>query len=150
MQQGSQAVNQGRYGYYVGVFGVVLLLFWLGIYKFTPTEAGLIEPLVANHFAMSWLYDVMSVQMVSNLVGLSEILVAIAMIVGLKYRQVGYYAGIAGSIIFLSTLSFLFTTPDVWKVTDGVLIANFFLVKDILFLAISISMIERNRPINAD
>ncbi|MBU3009670.1 hypothetical protein KO496_17310 [Cobetia amphilecti] len=33
-----------------------------------------------------------------------------------------------------------------WKVTDGVLIANFFLVKDILFLAISISMIERNAP----
>lgn len=146
MQGNHQGIKQGSIGYYVGVFGVALLLLWLGVYKFTPTEAGLIQPLVENHFAMGWLYDVMSVQAVSNLVGLSEVLVAIGILIGLKYRKVAFYSGLAASVIFLTTLSFLFTTPDVWKVTDGVLIANFFLVKDILFLAISISMIERNAP----
>jgi len=123
-----------------------LFLLWLGVYKFTPTEAGLIQPLVESNFAMGWLYDVMSVQAVSNLVGLSEILVAIGILLGLKYRKVAFYSGLAASDIFLTTLSFLFSTPGVWKVTDGILIANFFLVKDILFLAITISMVERNPP----
>ncbi|ELB2865202.1 DUF417 family protein, partial [Vibrio alginolyticus] len=45
-----------------------------------------------------------------------------------------------------ATLSFLITTPNTWKVSDGVLVTNFFLVKDILFLAIAISVIERNKP----
>mgnify|MGYP003852759229 CR=1 FL=1 len=123
-----------------------MFLLWLGVYKFTPTEAGLIQPLVESNFAMGWLYDVMSVQAVSNLVGLSEILVAIGILLGLKYRKVAFYSGLAASDIFLTTLSFLFSTPGVWKVTDGILIANFFLVKDILFLAITISMVERNPP----
>ncbi len=135
-----------QFGYYLGVFGVALVLIWLGTYKFTPTEAKLIEPLVVNHPAMSWLYNVISVQAVSNIIGLTEIIVAIGLLVGLKKPTVAYYSGIAASVIFLATLSFLVTTPNTWKVSDGVLIANFFLVKDILFLAISISVVERNKP----
>ncbi len=38
-----------QYGYLIGVLGVSLILIWLGIYKFTLTEAKLIEPLVLNH-----------------------------------------------------------------------------------------------------
>ncbi|OLQ91053.1 hypothetical protein BIY21_13850 [Vibrio ponticus] len=141
---------QGNIGYYVGVFGVALVLAWIGIYKFTPTEAKLIEPLVANHFAMGWLYNVLSVQTVSNLIGATEIVVAIGLIIGFKYTRVAYYSGIAAAIIFVATLSFLLTTPNTWKVSDGILISNFFLVKDILFLAIAISVIERNRELRAE
>ncbi|MGI9280926.1 MAG: DUF417 family protein [Endozoicomonas sp.] len=122
----------------------VLVLLWIGIYKFTPTEAKLIEPLVVNHFAMSWLYDVLSVQMVSGIIGAVEIIVAIGLIAGLKSPKIGFYSGIAASLIFLATLSFLVTTPNVWKISDGILVTNFFLVKDVLFLAVSISVIERS------
>ncbi|NMU52541.1 DUF417 family protein, partial [Vibrio parahaemolyticus] len=93
-------------GYLIGVFGVSLVLIWIGIYKFTPTEAKLIQPLVENHFLMSWLYDVMSVQAVSNIIGATEIIVAIGLIVGLKNTRVAYFSGIAAAIIFLATLSF--------------------------------------------
>ena len=146
MHTSSFSQKPTQFGYYLGVFGVALVLIWLGIYKFTPTEAKLIEPLVVNHPAMSWLYNVISVQAVSNIIGLTEIIVAIGLLVGLKKPTVAYYSGIAASVIFLATLSFLVTTPNTWKVSDGVLIANFFLVKDILFLAISISVVERNKP----
>lgn len=146
MHASSVSQKPTQFGYYLGVFGVALVLIWLGIYKFTPTEAKLIEPLVVNHPAMSWLYGIISVQAVSNIIGLTEIIVALGLLIGLKKPTVAYYSGIAASVIFLSTLSFLVTTPDTWKVSDGVLIANFFLVKDILFLAISISVIERNKP----
>ncbi|MBU2899117.1 DUF417 family protein [Vibrio hepatarius] len=133
-------------GYLIGVFGVSLVLIWIGIYKFTPTEAKLILPLVENHFAMNWLYDLFSVQAVSNIIGTAEIIVAIGLIVGIKHQKVAFYSGIAAAAIFITTLSFLITTPNTWKLSDGVLITNFFLVKDILFLAISITIIERNKP----
>ena len=133
-------------GYTLGVLGTALILAWIGIYKFTLTEAKLIQPLVENHFAMGWLYNLFSIQMVSNLIGATEVIVAISLIVGIKYRKVAYFSGIAATIIFITTLSFLITTPNTWKVSDGILVTNFFLLKDILFLAISISVIERNRP----
>jgi len=138
--------NKDNIGYLIVVFGVSLVLIWIGIYKFTPTEAKLIQPLVENHFAMGWLYDVISVQAVSNIIGATEIIVALGLIIGIKHAKLAYVSGIAASIIFVATLSFLLTTPNTWKVSDGVLITNFFLVKDILFLAISIIVIERNRP----
>ncbi|KJY91445.1 MULTISPECIES: DUF417 family protein [Vibrio] len=143
----NKQLKQGNIGYYLGVFGVALVLTWIGIYKFTPTEAKLIEPLVVNHPAMSWLYDIISVQAVSNLIGTIEIIVAIGLIVGIRNANIAYISGIAAAFIFIATLSFLVTTPNTWKVSDGIVVTNFFLVKDILFLAISISVIERNKPI---
>lgn len=134
-------------GYLLGVFGVSLVLAWIGIYKFTATETKLIQPLVENHFAMGWLYNFTSVQAVSNIIGAIEIIVALGLIVGIKNTKIAYISGIAAAIIFVTTLSFLLTTPNTWKVSDGVLVTDFFLVKDILFLAISVSVIERNKPI---
>ncbi|WP_407833959.1 DUF417 family protein [Vibrio rotiferianus] len=145
MQKNMIAVSERNIGYSLGVLGVALVLAWIGIYKFTPTEADLIKPLVENHPAMGWLYSIISVQAVSNLIGAVEIIVAIGLVVGLKNRKVGFFSGVFATVIFLSTLSFLITTPNTWKVSDGILITNFFLVKDILFLAISISVIEKNR-----
>ncbi|EGU35611.1 DUF417 family protein [Vibrio scophthalmi] len=135
----------GNIGYTLGVLGVVLVLVWIGVYKFTPTEAALIKPLVDNHPLMGWLYSILSVQMVSNLIGATEIIVAAGLLIGLSKPKIAFYSGIAASIIFLATLSFLITTPNTWKVSDGILVSNFFLVKDILFLAIAISVVERNR-----
>ncbi|HFG2012388.1 TPA: YkgB family protein [Vibrio cholerae] len=134
-----------QYGYLIGVLGVSLILIWLGIYKFTPTEAKLIEPLVLNHPLMGWTYQFLSVQAVSNLIGATEIIVGIGLLIGLRSSKVAYYSGIASVVIFISTLSFLITTPDTWKVSDGILVPNFFLLKDILFLAVAINVIERNR-----
>ncbi len=134
-------------GYKVGVFGVVLVLLWIGIFKFTPTEAAAIEPLIKNHPLMGWTYHFFSVQTVSNLVGFSEIVVAIGLFYGFFNPKVGYISGIVASAIFIVTLSFLFTTPNTWKIVDGVPIANFFLVKDILFLAIAIMVVEHNKKL---
>ncbi|ANW23135.1 YkgB family protein [Vibrio coralliilyticus] len=143
----NKELKQSNIGYNLGVIGVALVLAWIGIYKFTPTEAKLIEPLVVNHPAMSWLYDIISVQAVSNLIGATEIIVAIGLIAGFKNAKIAYVSGMAAAVIFVATLSFLLTTPNTWKVSDGILVTNFFLVKDILFLAISISVIERNKPL---
>lgn len=132
------------FGYHIGLFGLVLIYLWLGVYKFTPTEAAAIEPLVSNSFFMSWLYTLFSVQVVSGIVGTIEILVGLGLVWGLVDPRVGFYFGIASTVILTVTLSFLLTTPGVWKLSDGIVVANFFLVKDILLLAVSVMVVEKN------
>ena len=131
-------------GYLVGLAGVVLTLLWIGIYKFTPTEAGLIKPLVASHPLMNWLYSIFSDQAVSNIIGIAEIIVAIGLIIGLKHSKIGLISGIAATIIFIATFSFLFTKLDSWKIVDGMPITNFFLLKDLVFIGIALITVEMN------
>lgn len=49
-------MQQHDKGFLVALAGVVLTLLWIGVFKFTPTEAAAIKPLVASHPLMSWLY----------------------------------------------------------------------------------------------
>ncbi|AOV96565.1 hypothetical protein A9798_06110 [Edwardsiella hoshinae] len=135
----------GRRGELIGLLTTALILIWLGVFKFTPTEAAAIKPLVEHHFLMAWLYATFSIQTVSNLIGLAEIVIGVALLIGLKQARIGLYAGLAACVIFAVTLSFMFTTPDVFKVVDGIPITEFFLFKDLAFFGISLSSVERNR-----
>ena len=38
-----------KLGYYVSLFGTVVILLWIGLFKFTPTEAAAIRPLLEHH-----------------------------------------------------------------------------------------------------
>ena len=72
-------------GYYLSLFGAALILLWIGIFKFTPTEAAAIKPLVENHFLTFFVYKVMSVQTVSNLIGAIEIIIALLLVFSAKF-----------------------------------------------------------------
>ncbi|MBA2524934.1 MAG: DUF417 family protein [Pyrinomonadaceae bacterium] len=135
--------NRFKIGYVLGVAGVAITLLWIGLFEFTPTEAAAIKPLVSNHFGMRWLYRILSEQGVSNLIGATEIIGAFALLLSLKFNQLGRYSGIGSAVIFATTLSFLVTTPGIWKSVDGFPITDFFLLKDIPFLAISLMVWAR-------
>jgi hypothetical protein len=66
-----------RLGTHVSRFGLVITLLSIGVLKFTACEAQGIQPLVANSPLMFWLYRIFSLQGVSNLIGLIEIVVAL-------------------------------------------------------------------------
>ncbi|WP_206212096.1 DUF417 family protein [Vibrio sp. HDW18] len=123
-------------GFILALAGVVLTLLWIGIFKFTPTEAAAIRPWVASHPLMNWLYSFLSEQGVSNLIGLVEIVIAAGLIAGLWQPRLAYWSSWGAIITFIATLSFLFTVPGIWKWADGVPITNFFLVKDLVFLGV--------------
>jgi reactive chlorine resistance protein C len=63
----------------VGVsrYGLVVVLTIIGLLKFTSPEAAGIQPLVAHSPLMSWMYVVLSVQGVSNVIGFIEISTAL-------------------------------------------------------------------------
>lgn len=118
-------------------YGLVLLVLWFGVFKFTPTEAQAIQPLVANSPILSWLYAVTDVRGASRVIGLAEVTIAL-LIAARPFAPRASALGSLGAIaMFLTTLSFLVTTPGSWGRVDGLLVpvgAGGFLIKDLLLL----------------
>jgi reactive chlorine resistance protein C len=124
-------------------YGLVVVVGWIGFMKFTGYEANGIRPFVANSPLMSWVYGLMSVEGFSALLGVVE--VAIAMLIAA--RPFSPRAAVLGSALavgmFLTTLSFLFTTPGVWEPSLGGFpalsaVPGQFLIKDLALLGISL------------
>ncbi|PUB29614.1 putative membrane protein YkgB [Elizabethkingia sp. YR214] len=129
-------------GYYISLYGVALVLLWIGIFKFTPTEAAAIKPLVENHPLMGWLYHIFSIRGVSNLIGIVEILTALAILFA-PYRHFFRLIASAGILItFITTLSFLFTTPGTWRIVDGIPVTDFFILKDLVSLGFGLMILQ--------
>jgi uncharacterized membrane protein YkgB len=132
----------GRIGYYISLFGTALILLWIGIFKFTPTEASGIKNLIENHFLTFFVYDIASVQTVSNAIGAIEIIIALLLLFSVKFASLRKYAAIGMIVTFLITLSYLFTTPGIWKVVDGVPVTDFFILKDLLLLGFGLMILN--------
>lgn len=119
-------------------YGVVLILFWIGLLKFTSYEAEAIKPLVENSPFMSWMYSVLSVQAASNVIGVIEVVTALLM-AARPWSALASAIGSAMAVItFLLTLSFLLSTPPAFQKELGFPFLSpapgQFLLKDILLL----------------
>jgi len=124
-------------------YGLVVVVGWIGLMKFTTYEAEGIRLYVVNSPLMSWVYGPMSVRGFSALLGVVE--VAIALLIAA--RPLSPRASTLGSALavgmFLTTLSFLVTTPGVWEPSAGGFPAlsgkpGQFLIKDLALLGISL------------
>ena len=125
-------------GMHVTRYGLVLVLLWIGGMKFTAYEAEGIRPLVAKSPLMGWVYNLMSVTAFSSLLGVVEI--AIGVLIALRPMwPVGSALGSGLAVgMFLTTLSFLVTTPG-WEPSLGGFPAvsampGQFVLKDIVLL----------------
>ena len=123
-------------------YGLVVIVGWIGILKFTAYEAEGVRLYVANSPLMSWIYGFLSVRDFSAVLGVVE--VAIALLIAA--RPISPRASALGSALavgmFLTTLSFLVTTPGVWEASAGGFPAlsahpGQFLIKDLALLGIS-------------
>ena len=106
------------FGMHVTRYGLVLVLLWIGGMKFTAYEAEGIRPLVANSPLMGWVYNLISVTAFSSLLGVVEI--AIGVLIALRpVWPAGSALGSGLAVgMFLTTLSFLVTTPG-WEPSLG-------------------------------
>ena len=146
---GTSSINKAlptyKTGYYISLVGTALILLWIGIFKFTPTEATGIKSLVENHFLSFYVYDIMSAQAVSNAIGAIEIIIALLIIFSAKFAYLRRYAAIGMIVTFLTTLSYLFTTPGIWKVVDGIPVTDFFILKDLMFLGFGLMILQNDK-----
>ncbi|HMQ54076.1 MAG TPA: DUF417 family protein [Anaerolineae bacterium] len=129
-------------GEFITRYGLVLVIGWIGAMKFTAYEAQAIQPLVANSPFISWVYQIFSAEAFSSLLGVVEIATAILIALRPVSAKAAVVGGALASLTFLTTLSFLFTTPG-WEPTLGgfpalSVVPGQFLIKDIVLLGTSI------------
>lgn len=123
-------------------YGLVVVIGWIGLMKFTAFEAHGIEPLVANSPFMSWLYDIFSVTTFSALLGVLEVAAAVLLAVKLWAPRISTVGSVIAIGLFVATLSFLFTTPGVFEASQGgfpmLSTSGQFLIKDVVLLGASV------------
>lgn len=129
-------------GMHVARYGLVIVLFWIGGMKFTAYEAEGIKPLVANSPLMSWVYSVMSVEQFSALLGVVEIIIGALIALRPAWPMGSAVGSGLAAGMFLTTLSFLVTTPG-WEPSLGGFPAlsaspGQFLLKDVVLFGVAL------------
>jgi uncharacterized membrane protein YkgB len=124
-------------------YGLVVVVAWIGIMKFTAYEAEGIRPFVVNSPLISWVYGPLSVRGFSAVLGVIEVAIAVLIAVRPFLPRVSVVGSALAVVMFLTTLSFLLTTPGVWEPSIGGFpalsaIPGQFLIKDLALLGISL------------
>ena len=124
-------------------YGLVVVVGWIGLMKFTGYEAEGIRPFVANSPLMSWVYRFMSVQGFSAMLGVVEVTTALLIAARPFSPRASAFGSALAVGMFLTTLRFLVTTPGVWAAEAGGFPAlsgapGQFLIKDLALLGISL------------
>lgn len=129
----------GTYGIY---FAHAVIYFWFGGMKFTHYEAEGLVPLVSNSPFLGWVYDLISVDLFSSLLGVLEISIGVLIAGRLLSPKLSLIGGALSAGLFFTTLSFMFSTPGVIEPGLGfpaiTVAPGQFLLKDIGLLAASL------------
>ena len=123
-------------------YGLCFVVGWVALMKFTRYEAVGIQPLIARSPLMSWTFHFWSVRTVSSLIGATELLIVILILLRKWSPRACMIGSALGCVMFLTTLSFILTTPG-WEPTLGGFPAlslgvGEFIIKDVVLFAASL------------
>ena len=137
-------VSQKNIPFLIIATGMVIMLFWAGAFKLTAPGAEVIVPLVSNSPFISWDFKLFGPYVGSDLIGITEWIGGILIVVGLFRPKAGIVGGIIGVLMFFTTSSMLITTPGALIHVNGMAYMNnlgLFLYKDIINLGASFYLI---------
>jgi uncharacterized membrane protein YkgB len=137
-------VNNRNLPFLVIATGMVVMLFWAGAFKMTSPGAEGIIPLVSNSPFISWDFKLFGPYVGADLIGLTEWIGGVLIIIGLFKPTAGIVGGIIGVLMFFTTSSMLITTPGAIIHVNGMAYMNnlgLFLYKDIINLGASLYLI---------
>lgn len=129
-------------GRHFAVYGLAIVFIWIGAMKFTSYEANAIQGLVASSPFLSWLYGILSVQGVANLIGAVEIFAGVLLVARPFNATAGLVGGLLAAITTATTLTFVFTAPG-WEASLGgfpalSVVPGQFLLKDIVLFGVAL------------
>jgi uncharacterized membrane protein YkgB len=129
-----------RAGQLVIRYGLVVVLAWIGFGKYVKMEA---RVLIEHSPLMSWMYDVFSATTVARGLGTMEIVAALLIAVRPLWPRVSAVGSALAIVLFLGTLSFLFTTPGVVATHAAGLpvlsaLPGQFLLKDLVLIGVAL------------
>jgi uncharacterized membrane protein YkgB len=120
-------------------YGLVVVIGWIGALKYTTYEATAIQPLIAHSPLFSWLYSIVSVRAFAATLGSLEIIAALLIAIRPLAQRLSAIGSALAVLLFLSTLSFLFTTPGATAASAGgfpvlSVLPGQFLLKDLVLV----------------
>jgi uncharacterized membrane protein YkgB len=121
-------------GAFVLRYSLVFFLVFFGALKWTAAEAKGIEPMVSHSPFFFWLYPALGVQAGSEFIGVIELAIAALIVVRRWSPRASALGSIAASGMFVVTLSFLVTTPNIGD-GAGFLLKDFTLLGAALWTA---------------
>jgi len=121
-------------------YGLVVVIAWIGALKYTSYEATSIQPLIAHSPIFSWLYSIVSVRAFAAVLGTAEIIAALLIAIRPLSPRISAIGSAMAVLLFLSTLSFLFTTPGATVAAAGgfpvlSVLPGQFLIKDLVLVS---------------
>ena len=122
-------------------YGLAIVIAWIGALKYSAYEAAAIHPLIANSPLMSWLDNILSVRALAATLGTLEIVAAVLIALRVVSPRLSAAGSAMAVLLFLGTLSFLFTTPGVTAAGGFPVLSVLpgqFLLKDIVLLGASL------------
>jgi len=124
-------------------YSLVLFLFLFGALKWTTAEARGVEPFIVHSPMLAWSHHVFGMQRASEFVGVIELMLGALIALRRWNPKLSSWGSIGASVMFLVTLSFLFTTPNVENDAP-------FLLKDLCLLGAALwtagEAIDADRP----
>jgi uncharacterized membrane protein YkgB len=127
-------------GQLISRYGLVVVLAWIGFGKYVKMES---RVLIEHSPLMSWIYDVVSVTTVARGLGTMEIVAALLIALRPVWPRVSAAGSALAVVLFLGTVSFLFTTPGVVAThTAGLPVLSAlpgqFLLKDLVLIGVAV------------
>lgn len=119
-------------------YGLVIAIGWIAAMKGTEYEAKGIQPLIAHSPLLSWGYSIWTVHHFTMIIGAVELVIATLIAVRHWFPKASAVGSAGAAIMFLTTLSFILTTPG-WEQSLGGFPAlsgdvGEFLIKDLVLL----------------
>ena len=127
-------------GQLVSRYGLVVVLAWIGFGKYAKMEA---RVLIEHSPLMSWIYDVLGVTTVARGLGTMEIVAALLIALRPIWPRASAVGSALAVVLFLGTLSFLFTIPGVVATHAAGLrvlsaLPGQFLLKDLVLIGVAL------------
>jgi uncharacterized membrane protein YkgB len=134
------AISLTSAGQAISRYGLVVVLAWIGFGKYVKMES---RVLIEHSPLMSWIYDVLSVNTVAKGLGTMEIVAALLIAIRPLWPRLSAVGSALAVVLFVGTLSFLFTTPGVVAThAAGIPVLSAlpgqFLLKDLVLIGVAI------------
>ena len=104
-------VNDRNVPFLITSVGMIVMLLWAGSYKMTTPGTEGIVPLVSNSPLISWHFKLFGPYVGSDVIGLTEIIAAVMILVGYLRPKAGILGGMITSVMFFMTSTMVITTP---------------------------------------
>ena len=137
-------INDRNIPFLITSIGMIVMLLWAGSFKMTTPGAEGIIPLVSNSPLIWWHFKVFGPYIGSDLIGLTEWIAAVLIIVGYFRPKAGIVGGLILTVMFFTTSTMLITTPGATISVHGMRYMNnlgLFLFKDVIALGASFYLI---------